>query len=143
MITSGYRVSTAQSYICLSQTPDVTEQTFWDRLLERFHEKWPKTKATQRKLAALIGVSQPSVNKWKDGGHPEMANAIELAVRLDVCVEWLLTGRGSKFPLDPPGFLVAELTRLALNMSEPQQMELVKYARFSLQEPTKNATAAR
>lgn len=142
MITTGYHVSTSRSYLTLPHTCGMGQQTFWDRLIERFREKWPRVRPTQRKIAALIGVKQPSVQKWKNGGYPDMEHAIDLARRLDVTVEWLLTGRGSKYPLDPPGFLVAEIIRLALQMSEPQQMDLVKYARYILQNPSSVSTAA-
>lgn len=33
---------------------------------------------------------------------PSMEKAIEIASKLGVCVEWLLTGRGSKMPSKPP-----------------------------------------
>lgn len=59
-----------------------------------------------------------------------MKRAVQLARDLDVCVEWLLTGRGSKFPLDSPNFLITELNRIAVDLPEHQLIELVRYARY-------------
>lgn len=57
-------------------------------------------KPTQTAAAKLIGVTQPSVNDWNEiGGYPTMANAVELARKLNVCVDWLLTERGPKRPI--------------------------------------------
>lgn len=50
-------------------------------------------------LARTFMVSTATVSNWRHGQKcPAMKNALELAVKLDVCVEWLLTGRGPVTP---------------------------------------------
>jgi hypothetical protein len=71
--------------------------TFWTRLSEAMTDK--KIKVTQTSAAALIGLTQGSAKKWKQGGFPSQENANDLAIRLGVSVEWLLNGRGPKAPL--------------------------------------------
>lgn len=78
-----------------------TNRTVWARIKEALHDK--KLPATQVYAAKMIGVEQPSVSDWnKSGMYPSMENAVALAKRLGVCVEWLLTERGPKHP-GPPG----------------------------------------
>ena len=54
-----------------------------------------------RYLANIADVSSQSARNWLRGKDlPSMQHALQLAVALDVCVEWLLTRRGPKKPLD-------------------------------------------
>ena len=76
-------------------------ETFWDRLGEAMKESG--LKHTQVAASALINSKgNTAAKKWQDGGKPSMTNAITIAEALGVTVEWLLTGRGSKYPLDGP-----------------------------------------
>lgn len=53
----------------------------------------------QRQIGKIAGVGQTAANKWKIGtGLPTLENAIALARKGGVCVEWLLTERGPKSP---------------------------------------------
>lgn len=74
------------------------KRTFWDRLQEAMRDK--NIKPTQKNAGQLVGVSQPSVHKWKSGGLPEVEHVVGLAAKLNVCVEWLFLERGPKHPLD-------------------------------------------
>lgn len=74
------------------------KRTFWDRLQEAMRDK--NIKPTQKNAGNLIGVSQPSVHKWKMGGLPEVEHVVSLAAKLDVCVQWLFLEQGPKRPLD-------------------------------------------
>ena len=80
---------------------------FWQRLTEAMHEKYIATgdkryKPSQVAAGALIGSKgNTAARKWqREHGLPSMANALTLAQKLDVCVEWLLTGRGAKYPAE-------------------------------------------
>lgn len=76
-----------------------SERSFLDRALEALAEKYPRERATQTRLAQLAGVKQPSVHEWGDKDRaPAIPNAVDLAMKLDVCVEWLYTERGPKRP---------------------------------------------
>ncbi len=67
---------------------------------------------TQPALARLLGVSTTMIWHYLHGEKlPSMGTAINMANRLGVCVEWLLTGRGPKFPPPPPGD-VLDVSRL-------------------------------
>lgn len=55
-------------------------------------------------LVRLFGVSSATVNDWRHGKKcPTMKNALDIAIKLNVCVEWILTGRGPKKPGDDGG----------------------------------------
>ena len=56
---------------------------------------------TQPALARAFHLSTTTVWKYINGEMlPSMATAVEIASKLGVCVEWLLTGRGPKRPND-------------------------------------------
>lgn len=55
-------------------------------------------------LARTFNVSIATVSNWRHGQKcPAMENALLIAVKLDVCVEWLLTGRGPVSPFNRTG----------------------------------------
>jgi hypothetical protein len=52
-------------------------------------------------------------NYWNGEKLPSMKQAILMAKRLNICVEWLLTGRGPKHPTDSiPGREMVDITDL-------------------------------
>jgi DNA-binding XRE family transcriptional regulator len=56
-------------------------------------------KKTLKRVATLLKVSTTTVHDWMKGKKlPGMDSAIRLAMFFNVCVEWLLTGRGPKAP---------------------------------------------
>lgn len=59
-------------------------------------------KSTQKELGtAFGGISDVAVNYYLNGKKmPSMDTALVICERLDVCVEWLLTGRGPRTPHD-------------------------------------------
>lgn len=53
-------------------------------------------------LAKVCHVSGSAALKWLSGeGLPHLPHTIQIAEKLGVCVEWLLTGRGPKKPPSP------------------------------------------
>jgi len=53
----------------------------------------------QNALGKSLGVSGPMAWNYKNGVKiPSMGTAIRIADKTGVCVEWLLTGRGPKYP---------------------------------------------
>jgi DNA-binding XRE family transcriptional regulator len=74
------------------------KETFLDRVLDAAHEKLG-AKVTQAQVAALIGVSQPSVYEWRTGA-PKIKNGTRIAQKLGVCTEWLYSGNGPRHPWD-------------------------------------------
>lgn len=56
-----------------------------------------KGRGRQQAVGDLFGVSQKGARKWLEAeGFPTLEKAVEIARRLDVSIEWLLTGRGEK-----------------------------------------------
>lgn len=56
---------------------------------------------TQSALGKAFNVSAPMAWNYMNGEKkPSMNKAIEIASRLNVCTEWLLSGRGPKRPDD-------------------------------------------
>ncbi|MCP5158514.1 MAG: hypothetical protein H6975_03700 [Gammaproteobacteria bacterium] len=53
-------------------------------------------------LGRYLGVSTTMAwNYWTGEKLPSMEKAIEISIKLGICVEWLLTGRGPQRPLKP------------------------------------------
>lgn len=76
-------------------------QGFVSRLNELFDDKGLPKRGRQAFLSKRFKVAQPSAKKWLDGiNYPEMEKTVEIAKWGGVCVEWLLTGRGVKHPID-------------------------------------------
>lgn len=77
------------------------DQEFGERL-SRLLEEPPFTGMTGRDIAKRLGVTEPMLSNYRSGKKlPAMKKAILLAIKLNVCVDWLLTGRGAKRPGAP------------------------------------------
>lgn len=75
-------------------------QTPWDRIAQAMRDQGIKD--TQKECAKLLGITQPSVSEWASADTaPSLQNAITLARKLNVCVEWIQTGEGPKRPGPP------------------------------------------
>lgn len=103
------------------------KKTFWERVVEALADMGIM-EDQQTAVARLIKIKQPSVWEWTDGGEPSMRNARVLAVELGVCVEWLLTGEGSKKPV-PPDPQAQELWIIWTRVPECRE-KILAYARF-------------
>lgn len=97
-----YNSAIGSSYTRFRHNPCMArskERSFLDRALEALKDRYPRDRPTQVRLAKIAGVKQPTVHEW---GEPERAPAhpqvLALAKELNVCVEWLYTERGPKYP---------------------------------------------
>lgn len=104
----------------------------FERICEAMRDA--KMKPTQKGIAALVGISQASVHGWKTG-CPSMDSALTLAKKLNVCVEWILTGKGPKRPGTPADPTSQKLWDLWAGIPAAGRSELVGYA-ASLVRPT-------
>jgi predicted XRE-type DNA-binding protein len=100
-IGDSYFLSIGRTFQSTRQNANVLrkpQRTFWERVQEALDDAGhPKT---QGFVAGLLHVKQPSISDWnKAGGYPTMENAVKLAQKLNVCVEWLYTERGPKRPV--------------------------------------------
>lgn len=110
------------------------ERSFLERALEALKDRYPRERATQVRLAKIVGVSQPAVFEWKlPGRAPEHAGVIKLAKELNVCVEWLYTERGPKHPSVTPDAEPFVQTFQALDPELKRQAE--RYIDFLRGEP--------
>jgi DNA-binding XRE family transcriptional regulator len=111
-----------------------TQRTFWARVKEALRDRG--LPATQTYAAGIAGVSQPSISDWnKQGNAAELANALKLAKRLGVCVEWLYTERGPKRPGRPDDALAQRLWDLWPRLPEDVKAEIIGHAAFKARPP--------
>jgi transcriptional regulator with XRE-family HTH domain len=79
----------------MSFCADTIKKSFGERFREACADSGLKD--TQDDLAKVFDVSGVMIWSYRNGEKiPRMARAIHIAKVLDVSVEWLLTGRGSK-----------------------------------------------
>lgn len=92
---------------------------FAARMRESIQEMYPG--ATLTDLGSKFGgISHAIVSNYLRGEKmPSIATAIVIAERLNVCVEWLLTGRGPKRPTD-------SVMSVDLSDLEPGEREAVR-----------------
>lgn len=102
------------------------------RILEGFQKQWPNEKPTQQAMQARLGVGQSDLSRYKSGDRtPTIKQAIHLAGKLDVCVEWLLTGRGPRVPLTDIPESLEELALIWAKLPPKIQNEITGYAKIS------------
>jgi transcriptional regulator with XRE-family HTH domain len=96
--TLGNRSSITSGMGEARDTPKMvpTNGNFWTRLLEAMADRGlPQTQVAAAKLGR---VTQPAARKWAEGGLPDVDKIIAIAEKLDVSLDWLLTGDGPKHP---------------------------------------------
>lgn len=104
-------------------------KTFWLRLKEALKEA--QKPPTQIYAADMVGVKQSSVSLWnKPGGVPELEKVLIFAKRLNVCVEWLYTGRGAKHPEPASDEYMEVLKGLWPRVPEDTKRDLIGAARL-------------
>lgn len=91
----------------------------------------PKGEGRQVFVAKIFSVDQKGARKWLEGeGFPKMERCITIARKLEVTVEWLLTGRGNKRMVDPADIQLATLLNLYYQMPADLRDDLCQYAAF-------------
>jgi len=89
----------------------------------------------QRYIGKLFGVDYKAARKWLVGeGFPTLEKSIEIAKRLNVALEWLLTGRGEKRVMEEMNAQLARLLDLWWQMGDKGQDRLLIYAKFLVEE---------
>ena len=87
-------------------TSDRPHAEFGQRLREAIRDAG--LPMTQEQLAQRFGVTQPTVGAWLRGNKlPAIEKGVNLAEQTGDCVEWLYTGRGTKYP--QLGYLTLEM----------------------------------
>ena len=74
-------------------------------------------------LALEIGVDESALSRWRQGQPISLDNAVRLAGRLDVSLDWLVLGRGTpdahRVPRESDDLLMAQLCRLPSEAVRP------------------------
>lgn len=94
---------------------------FSQRLKEILADKGVAEWGRQRFLAKKFGVAHPSAKRWLDGtGYPETAKLIAIAEWGNTTIDWLLTGRGLKHPVNQNNPDFAKIVDMLSEASEEQ-----------------------
>lgn len=102
------------------------------RILEGFQRRWPNEKPTQSVMQQRLGVGQSDLSRYKSGERtPTLKQAIHLAEKMGVSVEWLLTGRGPRVPLPDIPESLEELAAIWGKLPEKVQIEITGYAKLT------------
>lgn len=110
----------------------MAENTFYARLMGAFGEKFPGLPTTQKSVGKQLGIDQSDLSRYKTGDRlPTLERSITLATELEVSVEWLLTGRGPRKPLQtlPPG--IEELLDFWDKLPPEAQRDVIGYAKIT------------
>ena len=104
----------------------VAHEGFAKRLKEALTDQREEERGGGARLARICRVSSAAASKWLSGDSlPHMTHAMQMAEELEVCVEWLLTGRG---PKKPPGPKTVTLIETIDSLPPDSQVILQKVA---------------
>ena len=121
----GYsgKKSTGDSDIFFNDNRVMKHSEFSERL-NRIWKECSDAPTNQTQLAKWLGFAQPTVNDWINGkGMPGIENAIKIAEKFNVCVEWFITGKGLKRTTDkqPSSPLLDKFNQLC-----PEQQQIIE-----------------
>lgn len=108
--------------------PSGPPSDFWLRLGELVGEGFSQLNQTQ--IGKIFGVGQSMVTRWRAGELPALPRAIEIAKKYGVCVEWLLTRRGPKYPGDAKDPEMAQLLEFWDRLLPATRQNIVGYAKI-------------
>lgn len=96
----------------------------------------------QRYVAKMFQVDQKAARKWLEGeGYPKLETVILIARKLQIAVEWLLTGRGQKRVMEDSNSQMATLIDMWLRMRPEAQEQWLRYGDFLLTSQSAPASA--
>lgn len=72
--------------------------TFWERVEKALFEK----KISVAELSRLVGLSQASLNNWRNGSIPRADYAVKVAEILGLSVEFLISGKQTAYEFTDP-----------------------------------------
>lgn len=110
--------------MCMARKP---ARTAWARIKEALIEAGYEGK--QSEIEAIFGIKQPSVSEWnRIGVTPALDNAIAIGLKLNVCVEWILTEREPKRPGPPADPIAQELWNLWGRLDPEDKQRVLGFA---------------
>lgn len=130
----SYARSIGKSYAGNPQSTRVAkfhDTGFWDRLVEALNDAGVRENY-QTAVANMIGIKQPSVHEWQEGeSMPSMANVVKLAIELNADVQYLYTGKRSKYHVPHSDHVALDLWELWPRLSESTKGRLLGIAQES------------
>lgn len=117
-----------------------TKHNFSERLNQAIDESGldipPKGENRQKIAGKLFGVGQSAVRKWLEGeGLPKYERSIEMAKKLKVSLEWLMSGRGDKRMITESSVEMAHLLDIWNKMPEPVRDQYLRLGEALLNHP--------
>lgn len=134
-IGDSYALSIGKPYVAMENNygmPKKTERSVLDRLVEAMREKGLPT--TQVAIAGILGIKQASVSEWKHAS-PKLEHAAQLAMRLNICVEWIYSERGPKRPGPPAEIAAHKLWDLWGRLDDDMKQRVIGYASGQIEQP--------
>lgn len=119
------------------------DRTVWSRVQEAMADRdGPKFRPTQANCAHLLGIKQASISDWSRGGGIKLDHALKLAAMLNVCVEWIYTGRGDKRPVstDPHLSRIAARWAMLSDITKGRILQIVEDDASSQSKPQTSST---
>lgn len=104
----------------------------------------PKGKNRMKLVAEMFGVTPKAAQKWTAGDAvPETARGMEIAEKLQISFEWLMTGRGAEKPpksLSRDALLLAQIYDL---VDKTAKAEIMGYTSYIMSQYANNARRAK
>ena len=154
IIGNSYNKSIGDFYYVNIDNSYMNTNMKYPEFARRLTRVWKECEAAPKKqtpLAKWLGFSQPTVNDWLNGkGLPSLDTAIKLADKFDDCVEWLVTGKGSKHHnketqqpnhngyLESANLTTEQLQAVKLIIAQFEQTNPVKAEHKALTSPAEN-----
>lgn len=112
--------------------------SFWDRLVDAREKRHLSTRKID--IGRSLGVGPSAVTKYQEGGLPEFQRIVAEATKCGVSVEWLITGRGPRIPLDdlPPS--LRRLIDVCVPFSDAEVEQVLAFAAFRASQKTDELT---
>lgn len=131
-------MSIGQSYVLREQSKHVAkfhDTGFWARLIEALNDAGYRENY-QTTVTKLIDIKQPSVHEWEKGiSMPSMANVVRLAIELNADVQYLYTGKRSRYSIPRNDREAIELWKIWHRLPPATRGRLLGIAEGSLGPP--------
>lgn len=138
-ITNSYGMSITRSYArSLEESGRMSggNRKIFGRNFRRALAPTEYAKYTNDALGTVFAVSGATISNWRNGIKlPDIDHAVDIALKFNVCVEWLLTGRGPRAPKPAYDSRLEDVIALWPKLSASDQDTLRVLAEHKAQPP--------